>query len=484
MPTSPAKAVPNPGYPMVLIALGTLAGLAGFLAADPDIWLAAVLGLAILVAGVLLVRYSRIALMLAFFIVIAAITKFRIREATALLQGDFDGQVIFELACYAAVLVIVLVNAGLHLSRRQAHTIPVLPVEAVLGGYVALATVSAAWSADVRVTLGRAMQLIILYALSILAMRRLGPNQSLRTLTVAIIAYVLLGSVLALVFPWARYTYVPGLFSWFFLHPGFAGACAGIGMLLLLSGVAFSGGPKAAGLVRWGIIIAFVLVLIGTHERTPILGFVAGALAVWAQRRMRPVVAALVMCTVFAAFAGGLHAIGSRFDQAELALGNGNPIVVYLLRGQSGEEFLSLTGRVELWDYVSTLIQDHPFLGHGFLASRSILLERFPWAGSSHGAVPEVLLNLGLVGAALLGWVVIRTTLSALVGPGSPARQEAARRRGSVFGILVFLLVIGIGGDTFAGPPGVEVFVFLIVVLAHEHLRMLDASNPTRPVSV
>ena len=467
----------SPAAPIALAVLAVLAGAAGLVATDPSIWPAAALVLAIPVTAVLLVRHARVALMLAFFIVVAAITKFRVREATALLEGDFDGQVIFELASYAAALVIVVVNACLYTSRRTTRAVPVLPSEALLGVYVALTVTSALWAADARVTEGRALQLIILFALSTVAVRSLGSRQALRTLTIAVVAYVLLASSMALVFPWASYTYIPGFFSWFYVHPGVAGTCAGIGAVLLLSGMGFSRDSKAASRVRWAIVIAFVLVLIGTHERTPILAFIAGALAMWAQRCMRPLLAAVVLCTVFVALAVGLHAVGSLYDQTELASGNANPVVVYLLRGQSGEEFLRLTGRVDLWEYISTLIQERPFLGYGYLASRSLLLERFPWAGSSHGTVPEVLLNLGFTGAALLAWVVIRTMATAFIAPAWAERDGSARQRAAVFGMLVFLLVAGVGGDSFAGPPGVEVFVFLVVVLAHEHQRMLDIAD-------
>lgn len=467
----------NPVFLSTLMALMVLAGLGGVLVTVPDIWPAAATTLIVLAAAMLIVRFPRPMLMLACFIVIAAVTKFRVREATALLAGDIDGQVIFELASYAAILAIVLVNARELVSRREANTLPIVPAEGILGVYVILALVSVIWSADVRVTTGRALQLAILYALSVLTVRLLGPRQSLRTLTISVVAYVLLGASLALVFPWASYKYVAGFFSWFSLHPGVAGTCAGIGAILLLSGAAVSGGSRLAASVRWAVIFALVLITIATHERTPIIALVAGGLAVWARRRMRPLAAVTVLCATCMGLAVGLHAIGARYDQADLASGEANPVAVYLLRGQTGEQFLSLTGRVDLWEYVTTLIQERPFLGYGYLASRTILLERFPWAGSSHGAVPEALLSLGLAGAALLAAAVVRTLVSAFATPASPRLDEAGSQRGAVLGVLVFLLVAAIGGDSFAGPAGFEVFAFFIVAHAQGHLHLLDGPN-------
>src|SRR5919198_2297509 len=151
-------------------------------------------------AGVFLLLRPQKALMVSFFLVLLADTKFRVRDPNALLSGDIDSQIIFELTLHSIVALIALANLPSVPLQRLKPT----PLELVLLGYVALALVSAFWSPDFRITAGRGAQLGIFYTLCFVAVRVLGPQAVLRILTVAAVLYVLLCAVLALAFSWAN----------------------------------------------------------------------------------------------------------------------------------------------------------------------------------------------------------------------------------------------------------------------------------------
>ncbi len=459
--------------PMMLVCVA--ATVLGFVAAHQELWsrLAMLLGGVAIVAFVL--NYPRIALVASFFLIDVAMTKFRVREATALLSGDIDAQVVFELISYAVILLVAVVNLLPFLSRCQGRTPPLSLIEVVLGGYVLLAVASTMWAVDVRGTAIRALQLVILYALSLVAVRLLGPIQTLRSVTRSAIFYVFCGSTLALIFPWASYTYVPGLFSWFAVHPGIAATFAATTAILLYSEALFAGGPPPGQVLNWLSIAALTAVVIASHERAVVFALAVGVLAVWARKHLRPSAVGLLLCGALILLVIGTRVIGSQYGEQRASSDSANPVAVYLLRGQTGEEFLGLTGRAELWGYVESLVRDQPLLGYGFVASRSILLERFPWAGNAHNALFEALLNLGVVGTALLGWVTLGVTMSGLTKSVSSVTAEAAAE-GAILGTFLFLFVGNLSGEGFAGAPSYIVFLFFIVSMVHGHLGV--SRNP------
>lgn len=431
---------------------------------------------AIAVAALVLV-WPRAALQLAFFLILVATTKFRERDAMALLSGDFDSQVIFEVLCYAGAMLAILVNLVPALRRGRAF--PLTRTDLLLGGYVLLALGSVAWSVHAQVTVGRAVQLATLYLLCAVSIRRLGPARTLATLAGAVVTYVLLATAMATFFPWAHHQHPGEQFAWFAVHPIDTATFAGSAAMIVLAGVMYAPDVWRRPLRRlalWAALLICTAVLLAAHARAPLFAFAAAACALWVRQHLRPRTAVLAL-GVMVLFAGaGLAIVASSYGDTTATQDLGNPIVIYVLRGQSGEEFLGLSGRIELWDHVTSLVRERPFIGHGYVASRSILLERFPWAGTSHGALPEVLLNLGLAGAILLGMVLLRGLAAALARMG--ARGPDTWGEAVVLGSLVFLVVLAVANDSFAGAPGYEVLVFLAVAMAQPHLRSSSREDP------
>ena len=80
---------------------------------------------------------------------------------------------------------------------------------------------------------------------------------------------------------------------------------------------------------------------------------------------------------------------------------------MYILRGQTKEQFLSGTGRSELWPLVWDSFCDSPLYGHGyFVASRTGKLD--VWGArqdmTAHNLGLQVLVSTGLIGAILFFW--------------------------------------------------------------------------------
>src|SRR5262245_12989829 len=197
----------------------------------------------LMAAGIFVVLQPQQALRCAFFLVMLAETKFRMRDPAALLAGDVDSQIVFELSLYGIMLFVVFMNVLSSAYRTAKLTL----VEGVLGGYVLLVLCSACWAADFRITAVRGVQLCLLYALCVVGLRVLGPQRLLRTLTASVVVYVLLFALLAVVFPWANGTRLTqtthiSRFTWFALHPLTTAAYAGTASLFLVAEGLFAAG--------------------------------------------------------------------------------------------------------------------------------------------------------------------------------------------------------------------------------------------------
>ncbi len=62
----------------------------------------------------------------------------------------------------------------------------------------------------------------------------------------------------------------------------------------------------------------------------------------------------------------------------------------------------TLQGRLPLWEYSITVIQDNALLGVGYYSARYFLTDFAAWAGHAHNSYVEVLLTTGTVGAMLM----------------------------------------------------------------------------------
>jgi O-antigen ligase len=459
----------------VLLVTALIGGLAG-----SDLPLGAhriALGLgALLLAAIFIVFRPREALLCSVFLFLWGTTKFRDRDASALLEGDLDVQVFLELAVSALLAWIVVANvaAGVQ-SRRFVNGLA--PLEIALLAYVLLALLSGAWSVNPSITLVRGVQLLILWALSVVAVRMLGPGEMVRLLRLSVVPYVLLAAATFVVFPPAAW-FNQGRFTWFNMHPIAAGTFLGTAAVLILVEVLNTGNASAPLIrVHWITIALLMRLLLATRSRGPIFAFAIAALAVCVRRYLPPRAAGVVVCVLVAAGVLALRAAVSAHTTFQGPLGS---LMDYLLRGETEDQFLGLSGRLDLWQYVGVLVRQRPILGYGYLASRSILLQRFPWAGEAHGALAESLLSFGVVGSAVL-WGSFLALLCSAFFRTFPLGGAARRSHEATVGLLMFLLVESIDGQGIAGIPGYEVLVLFLCSAVYGSLVAARSQNAAPP---
>ena len=87
------------------------------------------------------------------------------------------------------------------------------------------------------------------------------------------------------------------------------------------------------------------------------------------------------------------------------------------------------------------------------------MLDSAPWAAFAHNALLQAVLDLGLIGTAVLGAILA-------IGFVSLLKSRVPRlTRITVMALMIFLAVNSLGSESFAGAPGIEVLLLLMCVL-------------------
>jgi hypothetical protein len=460
----PAVQRATSSFPLNVFGVASVLALIGFgyagVANLP--FIAAVAG-CLAMAGWIVVAWQLpgLAMSASFAAVLAAGTKFRLRDATDSLAGVMDWQVALELGLYACAAAALL---GACASRRFPRT-RVSPIESLVLAYAALALVSSGWSEAPALTLVRAGQLAVIAGVAIAAVRILSPSNAMWTASRALAIYVVACAVSTAVFA-AETTFDPEetsfRFAWFAVHPITAGTFAAIAAVAMFSPSLFerSDAKRIAGIPRLFVTTSLVAILVLTRARGPLLAFAAAIAALVLMRTSWR--ARLALAGAAGAFLFCYLAVGADFREwLEAAASNREAVINRMFfRGHTADRVLSLNGRMDLWSDLSPVIAANPVLGHGFQASRAVVLEAAPWAAYAHNALLQVVLDLGLVGAAALTGLVGTAVAGALRCTCDPWL------RALVIAMMVFLVLNSISTESFAGAPGIEALLLFLCVLS------------------
>jgi len=463
----------RPGLTAAAIVATSLIA-AGTLLVAPLMITAGAVGIIFLLFSAQIIRHPRLTAVVTFLLLLLAETKFRTRDAGAMLSGSVDSQVLYELALYAALGWIVVL--GFIIPPRPAHR--VAPAIAIgLGCYAALAVLSTVWSPSPAITLVRSVQLSILVAVAICLSARADPVTIFQSLLIALVLYCGVMTIIAFVVPGATPRLgVPGKtgrFSWFAVHPGAVAMLASLTVLLLIitlmNGLPRTPGPRRLGIGLAGIAF-FGAMLLATRSRADLIAMVGTVGVLFVRRlRLKPelLAAAILGCIGITGLAvtnfGAMHLVNN-------VLSDNWSVGDYVLRGQTPDQFMSLSSRTELWKDMLPLIAARPVLGWGFESTRSILLDVFFWASYAHNAVVQVVMGLGIVGAALL--LPLFGSCFFVGGSGDQlARDGPSFARTTVIGIAVYLGIQSLAFESFAGTPGVAVLVAFVCMLSAADLR-------------
>jgi len=221
------------------------------------------------------------------------------------------------------------------------------------------------------------------------------------------------------------------------------------GMLASCSLCWVLGGQKRYGSL--GPLFVFVLALaclVLGHSRTSLFAFVPAICFVFIFFRAK--IAGLTMLWIGTIL--GVSGVGVHY------------IMNYILRGQSEELLLSVSGRTRFWPVVLEKVWQSPLIGHGFYSS-----QRMTWGASSvDNTYLEVLLGVGMVGLILFCMAVISVFLNLWRGNWSSLRLKPDSNWRLVWiqqaVLFLFLIFRSLTGPSFQIlHPNLIVFIIVAV---------------------
>ncbi len=150
------------------------------------------------------------------------------------------------------------------------------------------------------------------------------------------------------------------------------------------------------------------------------LAAMAGLLTAALTLSRLPPLAMLTACLLFFAYRKGggvllvptLIVCGGTALTMESVAGFANllptDVVEIFARSGSSSEILSMSGRLEIWNYVLDLVGEAPLLGHGHASGMVVLKDFVGWKIThAHNLYLQALLYGGVVGAVLLSGIII-----------------------------------------------------------------------------
>lgn len=404
-------------------------------------------------------------------LIVAGEFTFRTRDAGLALSGAVDSQILVALAISALVAGVLLVRrvntqlTGRRSGRAFLRLHPRSPIR-VLRILAVTAIISSTWS-PTSIALVRAIQLLIVVELMaeiVLTCRDDRAATAAFHATFARVLFVAVASAAALSFltpvfhPWFPTYHGPSRLRLLSMHPVATANLLALVVLLMfwpLLNRWTAGTGQRKSRLTWlsgalGLLVVACMVL--TRERaSTVAGLLALLVLVLMNSNRR--LSQLTMLAVVGVSVTAAEAFGAAFH-------------LFATRGQSTTALATLSGRTEIFQEAVRLFWVHPYAGWGYLAGRSVFLPTIPWAGESHNVLVEIVVSAGIVGVVAycvlfaLWWSMVRTALQA---------GEVSRRLATLsVAIVTLVTVIGVGSDSYAGPPKLLVVVFGLALVQAE----------------
>jgi O-antigen ligase len=359
------------------------------------------------------------------------------RDPLASASGDLSAENFFELALTGLAALV-----GLHvmLCRRRR----VIRVWFLLPG--ALFFGSVAWSISPLLTVGKSFS-IVTYGVLTAAMLRLEPAEIERVVLRALVWFVrgisalsVLGIVLG--------TSVADRWTWPGTFPGVAGTNTAIAIVLIIVLRRF-GKELLSASMAWIMAVPIVIMHLGSYTRSATLSLA--------------VVLGIAVLFVFKARWGSRlsMAFGMASALATIAFLATLSAWIYSLldRSDRQEDLSQLNGRRGLWSETLPLLAENGrvLLGFGYAASRSVLLGAREWAGTAHSLVHQLLLDVGVVGVAMLTILVL-----GLIAEAWKMRQINVLPSRALLYYVVFWIPVSLTSEALALPGAPLGMLFLL----------------------
>lgn len=305
---------------------------------------------------------------------------------------------------------------------------------------------------------------LVALALTSIAIEQLKPSEALK-ITGWLSIYIGVGSFISLLI----YFLLPntaiavnvagtGRTGGIYGSPNSFGAVAAVGVIVSLSAIRYSKVRVSSLLLNVLLALFSVAGLLISGSRTAL---VAAILTIAIVFFINKPWVALSFAVAVATITFGLSLFDSKFDLITLGMSS-------LSRTTDSSDVRTLTGRLEIWKFAYTQWTTQPWFGFGLGESRKVISQGWAnhWGGttaSAHNLVLESLLNVGLVGTALLA-VVVLTTFKKIINTDSFRNKEQWILRKMGLSFLLFALIQGITEKSFGGTASMSTGILAMTI--------------------
>jgi O-antigen ligase len=240
-------------------------------------------------------------------------------------------------------------------------------------------------------------------------------------------------------------------------------AISGIaGLLAILCLMLYSPGKR-----RWPLWIggiALIIMVVAGGKTGIIAGIFAGILFYGLQKRFKAVL-------IFAAVAAIMLTLALKYT----------PLADYMANYSELQAGATLTGRTDLWSFVTPYILEKPIIGYGFNASRFVAVAHpdTPFASPHmHNSLIEALYNNGIIGLFLIlmvQFVIVRNLWRTI---GVAATPELRYLAVGCLAAFVNLFINGMFNATFGGRPDASYMTLIALVVVSMRLVQLSKPGP------
>jgi O-antigen ligase len=213
--------------------------------------------------------------------------------------------------------------------------------------------------------------------------------------------------------------------------------------------------PRRGKKILVPIFIIGVLVIILGHSRTSILAALIAVMGILVMGRHAKT--ALTVSAI--ASAGLLYGFASIF-------------MSFMLRGQTEEQFLGLSGRIHYWQEVWKVFVESPLLGHGFYTQRVILD-----VSSVDNTYLQILVGLGLIGLAIVCLVIVKIVYQLL--KYRPRRHDTSQDKLLWLELVTLFIIVfmrSLTGPTFQ-DFNINLVLLMLLIIALSTIVRLRITN-------
>lgn len=333
-----------------------------------------------------------------------------------------------------------------------------------------IAILSSSYASVSFYSIWKALEILIGVASVAVVLTHYNSKNNLKTLYEILIKYyiLLLITVLigAFISPQDAFTYSRGIFNFQlrgYIVPLNANSVA---FMSAFCGLVFfikiiNRSERNCGIIDYIIFSASLVILILAQSRTSLVGFIISLLIYMIfSRRYKLLISIFIILMI-------LSSISILKEGA----------VNYVVRGQSKELAMSLSGRTVAWESGWKLFLKSPYIGNGFGSASRYDVLKGGTMSTMHGSIIEVLVGVGVVG--FVPWLFgVIGALYRLIWPKNRIKERSTAEvifRSELIAVAVLIIIRSVTSSVLANYE--TPFLLFMILAAYSSLPENDAST-------